>query len=149
MSGSPFLFSVTDMFVANQAIQGCPIVYTSYTLLTTAFCLCFIYLIWYISLCWQSMFLKHSWCQVINVTVKWYWNAVFLWSFVSIIELFVGKYALQIRILGENSALTQALTSVIFVIASVDSYYSVVIEHALIYQFAGTKILETLENQST
>ena len=27
LSGSPFLFSVTDMFVANQAIQGCPILY--------------------------------------------------------------------------------------------------------------------------
>lgn len=69
---------------------------------------------------------------------------LFSLKFVSIIELFVGKYALQIHILGENSALTQALTHVTFVVASVDSYYCVVIEQALIYQFAGTKILETL-----
>jgi len=29
-------------------------------------------------------------------------------------------------------------------IDSLDNYYSVIIEHALIYQFAGTNILETL-----
>jgi hypothetical protein len=46
--------------------------------------------------------------------------------------------------LGENSALPQALSNVTLVIDSVDNYFYVIIEHALIYQFAGTNILETL-----
>lgn len=70
-------------------------------------------------------------------------------QFLSNLEPFDGKYALQIRVLGENSALPQALTSVTFVIDSVDNYYFVIIEHALIYHFTGTDIFETLLNQST
>lgn len=48
------------------------------------------------------------------------------------------------RILGENSALPGALTRLTFVIDSLDNYCTVIIEHALIYRFAGTNILETL-----
>jgi hypothetical protein len=40
-------------------------------------------------------------------------------QFVSNIDLFNGKYALQIPILEENSALPQALISITFVIAVV------------------------------
>lgn len=47
-------------------------------------------------------------------------------QFLSNIELFDSKFALQIRVLGENSALPQALTSVTFVVDRVDNYYSVI-----------------------
>jgi len=47
-------------------------------------------------------------------------------------------------VFGENSPLPQAFTRLTFVIGSLDNYYSVMIEHALIYQFAGTNILENL-----
>jgi hypothetical protein len=47
-------------------------------------------------------------------------------------------------IVGENLALPQAFTRLTIVIDSLDNYYSVIIEHALIYQFAGTNFLETL-----
>jgi hypothetical protein len=42
------------------------------------------------------------------------------------------------------NAFSQAFTDITFAFAVVGSYYPVVTEHSLIYQFAGGKILETL-----
>ena len=114
----PICFLTLTCLLQTRQYKDVPL-YLRYSVLTTAFCLHYIYLVWDINVCWQSVFLKHILVSGYKCNNKRILMYCFSLQFVSNIDLFNGKYALQIPILEENSALPQALISITFVIAVV------------------------------